>query len=140
MKNMIKKIFIVFIIAFLTFSIIEPPKTYADTEKKTVKQMIDEADDFIEQGEKESSKRSMMTKENLQDISTTTYNTLFLIAVVIAVGYGVYIGIHLIMGGIEEKAKVKETLIPYIAGCIVIFGAFTIWKLVVTILQSSETN
>ena len=38
-------------------------------------------------------------------------------------------------GSVSEKANVKETLIPYIAGCIVIFGAFGIWKLVVTIMS-----
>ena len=38
---------------------------------------------------------------------------------------------------INERAKVKEVLIPYIAGCIVIFGAFTIWKIIVTILQNA---
>ena len=39
-------------------------------------------------------------------------------------------------GSVSQKAKIKETLIPYIAGCIVIFGAFGIWKLVVTIMSS----
>lgn len=38
------------------------------------------------------------------------------------------------LGGIEEQAKIKETLIPYIVGCIVIFGAFGIWKLAVSIM------
>ena len=35
----------------------------------------------------------------------------------------------------EEKAEVKKMLIPYIVGCIVVFGGFGIWKLVVNILQ-----
>ena len=37
---------------------------------------------------------------------------------------------------IEEKAEIKTMLIPYIIGCVVVFGAFTIWKIVVDILQS----
>ena len=40
------------------------------------------------------------------------------------------------MGSIEEKAEIKTMLIPYIIGCVVVFGAFTIWKIVVDILQS----
>lgn len=36
----------------------------------------------------------------------------------------------------EDKAKVKEALIPYIVGCIVIFGAFTIWSIAVNMGQS----
>ena len=38
-------------------------------------------------------------------------------------------------GSVEQKAKVKDSLVPYIVGCTVIFGAFGIWKLVVTILR-----
>ncbi len=39
-------------------------------------------------------------------------------------------------GSVEQKAKVKDSLVPYIVGCIVIFGAFGIWKLVLTLLES----
>ena len=42
-------------------------------------------------------------------------------------------------GSVEEKANIKNSLIAYIAGCVVVFGAFTIWKIVVTILQSAPT-
>lgn len=45
-------------------------------------------------------------------------------------------GINFVMGGIEEKSEIKAMLIPYIIGCIVVFGAFAIWKAVVDILQS----
>ena len=41
------------------------------------------------------------------------------------------------VGGAEEKANIKEVLVPYVVGCIVIFGAFAIWKLIVTILGYS---
>ena len=37
------------------------------------------------------------------------------------------------LGSIEEKAQVKEALIPFIIGCIVVFGAFGIWKIVTQI-------
>ena len=33
----------------------------------------------------------------------------------------------------ESKAKIKESLMAYFIGCVVIFGAFTIWRIVVTI-------
>ena len=36
-------------------------------------------------------------------------------------------------GSVEEQTKAKEALIPYVVGCFVIFGAFGIWKLAVTI-------
>lgn len=40
------------------------------------------------------------------------------------------------VGSVEQKAKVKDSLLPYIIGCIVIFGAFGIWKIVLTILEN----
>ena len=49
---------------------------------------------------------------------------------------GAILGIKLMISGIDEKAEVKKLLIPYVVGCIIIFGGFGIWKLVVTILQS----
>lgn len=36
----------------------------------------------------------------------------------------------------EDKAKVKEALIPYVIGCAVIFGAFTIWSIAVNLGQN----
>ena len=36
---------------------------------------------------------------------------------------------------INQKADIKGLLIPYIAGCVIIFGSFAIWKLIVTLLQ-----
>ena len=39
------------------------------------------------------------------------------------------------ISSVEEQAKIKELLVPYVAGCIVIFGAFGIWKLAVNIFK-----
>lgn len=36
-----------------------------------------------------------------------------------------------ILSSAEGKAKVSETLVAYIAGCIVVFGAFGIWDFAV---------
>ena len=62
------------------------------------------------------------------------YNILFTLGVVLTVLIGAILGIKFIFGSVEGQAKVKEMLFPYIVGCIVIFGAFGIWKLVVTLL------
>ena len=70
-------------------------------------------------------------------MSDLIYNLLLIIAIVVAVIVGLVIGIQFMTGSVAQKAKVKETLIPYIAGCIVIFGAFGIWKLVVEILSQA---
>lgn len=49
---------------------------------------------------------------------------------------GIIIGIQFLIASAEDKAKVKEALVPYIVGCIVIFGAFTIWSIAVNMGQS----
>ena len=37
------------------------------------------------------------------------------------------------LGSVEEKADIKAAMVPFIIGCVVVFGAFGIWKIVVTI-------
>ena len=53
---------------------------------------------------------------------------------VVAVIIGLVIGIKFMVSSVEEKAKIKELLLPYVVGCGVVFGAFGIWSLVVNIL------
>ena len=79
----------------------------------------------------------LITTDSLKKASNSIYNILLTVGVVAAVIIGIVIGIQFITGSAEEKAKVKETLIPYISGCIIVFGAFIIWKIVVTVLQST---
>lgn len=72
---------------------------------------------------------------DLQNMSNLVYNILLTIGIVAAVIVGLILGMKFMTGSIDQKAQVKESLIPYIAGCVVIFGAFGIWKLVLTILN-----
>ena len=94
--------------------------------------MIGDADKFLN-----SSAEPAIKSSALQNFSNKFYNIFLTIGIVIAVIVGMVLGIKFMVGGAEEKANIKEMLVPYIAGCIVIFGAFAIWKLVVTILSSS---
>lgn len=93
------------------------------------------ADNFIQAGIDDEN--PTIDDTNLENMSDLLYNTLLVIAIVVAVIVGLVIGIQFMTGSVAQKAKVKETLIPYIAGCIVIFGAFGIWKLGVEILSQA---
>ena len=42
------------------------------------------------------------------------------------------------LGSVEEQTKVKESLVPFVIGCIVVFGAFGFWKLFVEIGNNFE--
>ena len=52
---------------------------------------------------------------------------------IVAVLIGAILGIKFMIGSVEEKAEIKAALVPFIIGCVVVFGAFGIWKIVVTI-------
>ena len=98
----------------------------------TIDEVKNEAENFMNIGKNQSSK---ISTDNLQLGSNTLYNILLGIGVFLTVAVGMYLAIKFILSSADDKAKVKEALIPYIAGCVVIFGAFTIWKLAVTLLS-----
>ena len=127
-KSLSFKLILTLLMTFCIFSLMIP-KTYA------LGDIISSADNFIEDGKNE--KNVGLDEGVIQELSNTVYNILFILGIVIAVIWGLVIAIKFITGSVEEKAEVKKTLIPYVAGCVVLFGAFTIWKLVVTILQSN---
>ena len=77
-------------------------------------------------------------KDELKEISNTIYNVLLVVGIVIAVILGAIMGVKFIIEGAEGKAEVQKALVPYVIGCVVVFGAFAIWKIVVTILQNAS--
>ena len=128
-----KLIFKILVIIFTVLSIFT---MYTHSvQASSLSEAIGGADDFIQSGIKDKS--PAISEDNLQGMSNMLYNTLLVIATIIAVIVGLAIAIQFMTGSVGERAKIKETLIPYIAGCIVIFGAFGIWKLVVNILSQA---
>lgn len=91
--------------------------------------IIAQGDDFLAA----ANTNYTINESALQETSRSVYNILFTIAVIIAFAVGMIIGIQFIVGSIDDKAKVKETLVPYVIGVAVIFSAFGIWKIVVNI-------
>lgn len=76
----------------------------------------------------------------LEKTSDYIYNTLLAIAIMVAIIVAMVLGIQFMAASADEKAKVKEALMPFIVGCIVVFGAFTIWKVVVNIGNDAEDS
>ena len=76
---------------------------------------------------------SELNQDNLSQTSGMIFNILLSIGFVAAIIVSAILGIKFMLGSVEEKAQVKDALIPFIIGCIVIFGAFGIWKIFVTI-------
>ena len=95
--------------------------------------VITQADNFVEEGE--SSTTTAPDETKIKSLSDIIYNILLTIGIVVAVIVGAILGIQFIIASAEDKAKIKEALIPYVIGCVVVFGAFTIWKMVVLFLK-----
>lgn len=74
-------------------------------------------------------------EEKIKLNSTSIFKFLLAIGTVLTVIVGAILGINFMIGSAEDKAKIKEKMIPYIAGTAIIFGAFTIWYTVISILE-----
>ena len=124
MKNKILKMLIFIIITILVISILNV-KLYATDE------VISGAQEFLEAGRTET-----LNVDNVKAASNSLFNIFSVVGTVIVIAVGLVLGLQFIMGSIEEKVKVKEALIPYSIGSIVIFGAFAIWKIVLIAMNS----
>lgn len=93
--------------------------------------IIEEGNDFIEKGKVQLT----MNSEEIRDTSNTIFNMLLLLGTFLSVAVGGIIGIKFMTASAEDKAKIKESMIPYIFGCIVIFGAAGICKLAISIFS-----
>lgn len=124
---MAKKIFLIFmvIVALIGFANVYKVKACDN--------IISGADNFINEGKNNAN--SAIDSQKMKEASNLVYNTLLIIGTCGAVIVGAILGIQFITGSVEQKAKVKDSLIPFVVGCVVIFGAFGIWKLVITLLK-----
>ena len=118
MQGKILKIVALICIFFIIISIF-PNRSSAD--------WVGDAQNFIESGVGTAT----VNNDKLKNASNSIYNLLSSIGMIISVVVGIVLGITFMMASAEDKAKVKEALIPYIVGCVVVFGAFGIWKIVI---------
>ena len=123
-----KKLFIsLFLVLFLIIIIVCPNSVQATS----LDDIMNGADNFVQIGESTST----IDASQLGSTSGFIYNILLGISMVIAVVVGLILGIKYMVAESEDKAGIKETLVPYVVACVITFGAFTIWKIVINILQ-----
>lgn len=137
MKNNSIFKFIIILLSIVLVIFIFSPKVYATEENiavvnATVGGMISDADEFLTTGDRYE---NTINVENLKSTSNFIYNVALAVAIVIALVIGTILGVKFITASVEGKAQIKEALIPYIAGCVVVFGSFTIWKIAVNFGQ-----
>lgn len=127
MKNNVIKILSVFIIlVMMTFS-----QTLA---KSTVSEIFSDAEKFVSGDTTGSSGSDIpIDEDKINSLSIVISNVLLSVGIVVAfISIGL-MGIRFMVQSAEEKAKIKEALIPFCIGAIVTFGAFGIWKVAVNL-------
>lgn len=92
--------------------------------------VITGGDSFLAAG---TGQGTTIDETKLQDTSTMIYNILLILGICVAVIIAAILGIKFMIGSVEEKAQIKDSLVPFVIGCVVVFGAFGIWKIFVTI-------
>ena len=96
---------------------------------------INDANKFIKNGKEEVTREAVTDDTVLKNTTDKIYNILLALGIVLSVIVGGILGIQIMWGSIEQQVKAKEMLLPYAAGCVVIFGAFGIWKICLTIFS-----
>ena len=99
-------------------------------------------DKFIQKGKEQATSSnqqsggSVISDKEIKEANSDIFNILLSVGIVLAVLVGGVLGVKFMIASAEDKAKIKEAMIPYVLGCIVIFGAFGIWKLAIIILNN----
>lgn len=96
--------------------------------------MKSQADSWIEEGKTDAQSVGTIDTEQLSSASKVIYNTFLVIAFVLAAIIGSILGIQIMAGSIERKTEAKQALVPYVISCVIVFGSFGIWKVLVMIL------
>ena len=117
-KKLLINIMVIFIILFNLFI----PNAYAGP----LQDIMNRAEGFVNNGENGG---NVINNDALKEGSNTLYNVLLVIGIAVAFIWGI------VTGSLGEKADVKKNLIVYVIGCIIIFGAFGIWRLLLQLLQ-----
>ena len=100
----------------------------------TPDKIVDDAENFIDAGQ--NSNVATINQENADTALNSIYNILLAIAISITVIWGLVIAIKLMISSVEEKAEYKQMLWPYLIGCIIIFGSFIIWRIVIIVMNN----
>lgn len=123
-KKLLINIMVIFIILFNLFI----PNAYAGP----LQDIMNRAEGFVNNGENGG---NVINDDALKEGSNTLYNVLLVIGIAVAFIWGIVLGIQFVTGSLGEKADVKKNLIVYLVGCVIIFGAFGIWRLLLQLLQ-----
>ena len=100
----------------------------------SISNIFSDAQDFADSG---NAVGTMIDTSALKNTSSFLYKLFYAIGMIVAVAIGIVLGIQFMVASAEDKAKVKEALVAYVIGCIVLFGAYRIWNRVTKIVKET---
>ena len=100
----------------------------------TLDSIISRGDSFLEAGD--DSLAAAPDESKLQSLSNTVSGILLTIALVVTLISIVVMGINFVVQSVEDKAKIKESMVPWMIGVIISFGAYGIWKITMGVFYS----
>lgn len=129
-----EKILKILLILFLTFMILSNFYVVkaGETGGITLTEMETQAKEFISKGETQASEAGIKPGEIAQNF-VGIGQILTMVGAGVLVAVTTYMGIKYLTSGPEAQAKLKVQLIGIVVSGVVIFGAYTIWSLVVDI-------
>lgn len=125
MKNTIKIIFIVLISTVLILNIPLYSKAFS------LDNIIEAGKDFENEGNSGSS--SIPSQDELAGVSNMVSSVLLTIAIGVTLISAAVMAINFTIQSVEDKAKVKESMVPWIIGIFISFGAYGIWQITINI-------
>lgn len=124
MNTIFKKIFIIIFMLLICITQFNIKSFSADS----LDGIISDGDDFIR-----SYSDDKIDLNKMKNLNNILYNILLSIGIIVAIIFATILGVQYMTAAAENKAQIKESMIPFIIGCIVVFGAFAIWKAILTV-------
>lgn len=125
MQSFIKKLSIIIICTLLISNVMLYTDVFA------IGDILSSGDSFLEAGTNATT--AMPATDKLQTLSDTVSSVLLTIALGVTLISAFVMAINFAIQSVEDKAKVKEAMVPWIIGILISFGAFGIWKLTMTV-------
>ena len=128
-----KKLFKIALILLMIFSVYSF-SPYSNVEAAgTLDDIIQNGDNFLNAADDST---NTVQESDLQELSNFISGVLLSVAIGVTLISGVVLGIKFVTQSIEDKAKIKEAMVPWVIGIIISFGAFTIWEVTINVFQA----
>ena len=130
--GMLERIIKIVLILVVTISTMTP-NIYAAS---TVKDVFIDADKFVSSDiDKDKAGTISVSEDSIQKLSKIVSGVLVAVGIIVALIMISIMGISFMAQSVEEKAKIKESMMPFLIGAIVTFGAFGIWRVAISIMS-----